>query len=452
MINYSLILIAVSALTLLLVFVSWYKQIQSTLESSQTREILNKLIQRTDQQTQQWEQTLREIVPILKEHQQQQFAQIMTLLNQSQLQQQQSQAQLKEKLQQEFAQHRANFDQHQLNSLKILQESLQNNMYSLRQQLTETLNQNAETVGKWLDKLTQTTQEKLKEISGQVEQRLTAGFEKTTATFTDVIKRLALIDEAQKKITELSSNVVSLQEVLGDKRSRGAYGEVQLNALLRNMLPENNFSLQHTLSNGKRADCILFLPEPTGNVVIDAKFPLENYQRMINSELAESERKLAEQQFRLDIKKHMQDIASKYIIPGITADGAMMFIPAEAVFAEIHAHYPELIEESHRSRVWLVSPTTMMAILTTARAVLKDAATRKQVHIIQEHLRYLSKDFDRFQKRMDNLARHIDQAHDDVKDVRTSAEKISNRFEKIEKVELAEINDANENMNLLIEE
>jgi DNA recombination protein RmuC len=253
-----------------------------------------------------------------------------------------------------------------------------------------------------------------------------------------VLTHLTRIDEAQKKITELSSNVVSLEEVLADKRSRGAFGEVQLSALVRNVMPESGFALQHTLSNGRRADCVLFLPDPTGNVVIDAKFPLESYQRMLDDTLAESDRQQAQRQFRLDIKKHMEDIAARYIIPGETSDGAVMFIPAEAVFAEIHAHFPELVEEAFRKRVWLVSPTTMMAILTTARAVLKDAATREQVHIIQDHLRALAKDFDRFRGRMDNLARHIGQAHQDVSDVNVSARKISSRFEKIERVELEE--------------
>ena len=452
-------IIAISSISLIINCVLWIKHNRHTTQLRQSHEQIDKLLARYDERTAQWETTLRDIGQTLRDQQQQYQQQLATLLNNAHLQQSQSQQQIttllnstqlqqqqalatqREQLQQEFTQHRSNFDQHQLNTLKVLQESLQNSMYSLRQQLTETLNQNAETISKWLDKLSQTTHDRLKEISGQVEQRLTAGFEKTTATFTDIIKRLALIDEAQKKITELSNNVVSLQEVLGDKRTRGAFGEVQLSALLRNMLPESHFALQHTLNNGKRADCILFLPEPTGNMVIDAKFPLENYQRMMDNQATEVQRKLAEQQFRLDIRKHMQDIAGKYIIPGTTADGAMMFIPAEAVFAEIHAHYPDLIEESQRLHVWLVSPTTMMAILTTARAVLKDAATRQQVHIIQDHLRYLAKDFDRFQKRMDTLAKHIDQAHDDVKDVQISAEKISSRFGKIEKVEIAEVAD-----------
>lgn len=287
-----------------------------------------------------------------------------------------------------------------------------------------------------IQRLIESNEKKLGEISGKVEERLDKGFEKTTSVFADVLKRLALIDKAQEKIAELSGNVVSLQEVLSDKRSRGAFGEVQLTALISNMMPENSYSLQHTFDNGVRADCVLFLPEPTGTICIDSKFPLESYQRMTDMTLGEADRKNAEQQFRQDIKKHIKDISSKYIIPGETSDGAVMFIPAEAVFAEIHGHYPELVEEAQQARVWLASPTTMMAVLTTSRAVLKDAATRKQIHIIQDHLVALSKDFVRFQDRMDKLATHIDQANRDVADVNISARKISSRFTKIEQVEL----------------
>ena len=281
-------------------------------------------------------------------------------------------------------------------------------------------------------------QKRLNDISGQVEQRLNKGFEKTTETFTDVVKRLALIDEAQKRITELSSNVVSLQEVLTDKRSRGAFGEVQMAGLISNIMPEGSYALQYSLSNGTRVDCMMFLPDPTGHIAIDSKFPLDSFQRMMDDEAGDAERISAEKQFRLDIKKHIKDIAAKYIIENETADGAIMFIPAEAVFAEIHAHQPQLVDEAQRARVWMVSPTTLMAVLTTARAVLKDSATRKQVHVIQEHLVSLAKDFDRFRKRMDNLSKHIQQANRDVEDVHISATKISSRFEKIEKVELKE--------------
>jgi len=331
---------------------------------------------------------------------------------------------------------RQQFGEHQLHSLKTITESLQTSLGDVRAQVTGALNNHASELSQRVEKLTQATDKKLQEITGQVDKRLSEGFEKTTATFTDVVKRLALIDEAQKKITELSSNVMNLQEVLTDKRARGAFGEIQLSALLHNILPQESFALQHTLSNDKRVDCILFLPEPTGNITIDAKFPLENYQKLANPHLHESERLTAQQQFRIDIRKHIQDIAEKYIIPGETADGAMMFIPAEAVFAEIHGHYPDLIELSHRSKVWLVSPTTLMAILTTARAVIKDSAPRKQIHIIQEHLILLGKDFERFQSRMDTLSKHISQAHADVEDVNKSAKKISSRFSSIEQVEL----------------
>ena len=247
-----------------------------------------------------------------------------------------------------------------------------------------------------------------------------------------------MIDQAQQKISELSGNVVSLKELLNDKRSRGAFGEVQLSALIRNVLPEAHFDFQATLSNEKRADCILYLPEPTGNIVIDSKFPLENFQKMMDESGDALMRKTAQQQFPRDIKKHIQDIADKYIIPGETTDGAIMFIPAEAVFAEIHAHYPEIVETSHKAKVWLASPTTMMAILTTVRAVIRDDAPRQQVHVIQEHLHALGEDFSRFQKRMDGLQRHIEQANDDVRQVNISARKITTRFNKIEKVDLAQ--------------
>ena len=305
-----------------------------------------------------------------------------------------------------------------------------------REEMAKSLHLSSEQMAKRIDELTVSTDNRLKDISGQVEKRLADGFEKTTKTFNDILQRLALIDDAQKKITELSSNVVSLQEVLSDKRSRGAFGEVQLNALIRNVLPEQHFSLQHTLSNGKIADCILFLPEPTGNVVVDSKFPLESYKKMADNTLGEFERKAAERQFKLDIKKHINDISDKYLIEKETADGAVMFIPAEAIFAEIHAHHSDLVDYANKKRVWLASPTTLMAILTTARSVLKDEATRKQIHVIQAHLSHLSDDFARFKGRFANLAKHIDQAASDVKLIHTSADKISSRFEKIEQVEL----------------
>lgn len=326
--------------------------------------------------------------------------------------------------------------QGQLTNQKLITETVARQMTDVREQMQHSFTQHADALTKHLQSLTEEIRSHLHNLTHQVNHRLAEGFEKTSSTFTDIVRRLAIIDEAQKKITELSQHVVSLQDVLVDKKSRGAFGEVQLSALISNAIPSSHYSMQHTLSNQKRADCILFLPDPTGNIVIDAKFPLENYQRFMNFEPNTSDRKSAQQQFKLDVQKHIKDIAEKYIIPNETCDGAMMFIPAEAIFAEIHANYPDIIALSQRMKVWIVSPTTLMAVLTTARAVLKDDATRKQIHVIQKHLHALAEDFQRFEKRMDKLTKHIDLAHQDVNEVNTSAKKITQRFQKIESVEL----------------
>jgi DNA recombination protein RmuC len=271
---------------------------------------------------------------------------------------------------------------------------------------------------------------RLELIGGKVNERLDEGFKKTNETFVSVMARLATIDEAQKKIDGLTTNVESLQELLGDKRSRGAFGEVQLEGLVRNILPSQAYAMQYTLPNGSRADCVLLLPEPTGMVAVDSKFPLENFRRMLDGETG------AERQFKADVKKHIDDIAEKYIIPEVTSDGAVMFVPAEAVFAEIHAHHPDIVDYAMQRRVWVVSPTTLMAVLNTARAVMKDVETRKQVHIIKDELGKLGKEFGRFDERMKKLADHIRQAHEDAKDVQITSEKISRRFSSIERVEL----------------
>lgn len=357
-------------------------------------------------------------------------------LSASRLQQTENLNQFRESLEKGLNQHRQQLDERQSIVQKQQQDSMTSGMQVINKQVNDALLQHGESLGKRIMQLMEATDQRLKEISGQVDQRLSKGFEKTTETFTQVLTHLTRIDEAQKKLTELSANVVSLQELLSDKRSRGAYGEIQLAALVRNLLPEENFELQHTMASGRRVDCLLKLPEPTGNVAVDAKFPLESFQQMTDQMLSRHERDQAQRQFRQDIRKHINDIATKYIVPGETSDGAMMFIPAEAVFAEIHAHHPELVEIAQQRRIWMVSPTTIMAILTTARAVLRDAATQKQVHLIREHLQALSKDFQRFQQRMDNLSKHIEMAHKDVSEVHTSAQKISSRFEKIEQVQI----------------
>jgi len=302
--------------------------------------------------------------------------------------------------------------------------------------INDTMLKATTTLTQSIESLTKAVDGRLEQIGGKVSERLDEGFKKTNQTFIDVMARLATIDEAQKKIDGLTTNVVSLQELLGDKRSRGAFGEVQLEALVRNVLPVNSFAMQHTFENGTRADCALFLPDPTGTVAVDSKFPLENYHRMFDSKLSDAEQLLAEKQFKLDVKKHVDDIANKYIISNVTSDGAVMFIPAEAVFAELHAYHNDVIEYAMNKRVWVVSPTTLMAVLNTARAVLKDVETRKQVHVIKEELGKLSKDFGRFDQRMKKLADNIRQAHENAQEVHISSQKISSRFAQIERVEL----------------
>jgi len=309
-------------------------------------------------------------------------------------------------------------------------------LHRLQLTLTETLGRNREAM---LEKLALTTQaltgkidEQLALIAGRVNERLDEGFKKTNETFTNVMTRLATIDEAQKKIETLTGSVVSLQELLGDKRSRGAFGEVQLEAIVRNALPESAFEFQYTLARGVRADCVLKLPPPTGLIAVDSKFPLENYERMF----AEGAERASPAAFKADVKKHIDDIANKYIVAGETGDGAVMFVPAEAVFAEIHARHRDLVEYALSRRVWITSPTTLMAILNTARAVIRDVEMRKQVHVIQDELKKLGADFGRFQARMDKLAQHIGQAKTDVDEVHVSSRKISERFAKIERVEL----------------
>jgi DNA recombination protein RmuC len=281
--------------------------------------------------------------------------------------------------------------------------------------------------------------QRLDQISSRVSERLDEGFKKTNETFVNVMQRLATIDEAQKKIETLTGSVVSLQELLGDKKSRGAFGEVQLEALVRNVMPPAAFEMQYTLASGARVDCVLRLPAPTGMVCVDSKFPLENYHRMLDAKANDVERALAQRQFRADVRKHVDDIAKKYIVAGETSDGAVMFVPAEAVFAEIHAYHAEVVDYANGKRVWIVSPTTLMAVLNTARAVLKDVETRKQIHVIKEALVRLGQDFRRFDERMKKLADHIRQAQQDAEDVQTSSRKISQQFQRIEAAELDEL-------------
>jgi DNA recombination protein RmuC len=303
------------------------------------------------------------------------------------------------------------------------------NLHRLQLQLAASL-------GETTDKLNARIDQRLEQISGKVNERLDEGFKKTNETFVSVMQRLATIDEAQKKIETLTGSVVTLQDLLGNKQARGAFGEVQLEALVRNMLPPAAYEMQYTLPNGLRVDCALRLPEPTGVVCVDSKFPLDNYRRMVARDANDVDRALAQRQFRADVKKHVDDISAKYIIPDVTSDGAVMFVPAEAVFAEIHAYHAEVVEYANARRVWIVSPTTLMAVLNTARAVLKDVETRKQIHVIREALARLAVEFSRFDERLHDLAKHIRQAGEDVERIQITGTKISQQFQRIEAAEL----------------
>ncbi|NQY42374.1 MAG: DNA recombination protein RmuC [Legionellales bacterium] len=291
-------------------------------------------------------------------------------------------------------------------------------------------------VNNQIETLNTTIFQQLKEIRKNLDNSLANSLSKSNAAYEDIVKRLALIDAAQKRIGELSSNIVNLQDILSDNQTRGMFGEVQLATIVKNIIPPDHFKLQYTLTNGKRADCIIELPEPTGKLVIDSKFPLNSFKALNKNNLTNIEREIATKQFKKDIKKHILDIANKYIILGETSDCAIMFIPAESVFSEIHAHHADLVNISFQNKVWMASPTTMMAILNTSNAIIKDLARQKEIHLIQNHLNILSKDFHRFQNRMGNLSKHIRMANNDIDEVHASAKKIVNRFDQIEKVEI----------------
>ena len=279
-------------------------------------------------------------------------------------------------------------------------------------------------------------------INEKVNLRLDENFEKTSKTFSSVLERLSKIDEAQKKIDGLSSDIVSLQSVLTDKKTRGIFGEVNLNYILSSVFGENNskiYELQYKMSNGYIADSILHAPKPLGNICIDSKFPLENYEKMTNKKLSREEREVALKLFRSDVKKHIDAISSKYIIEGETTNQAILFLPAEAIFAEINAYHPDLVKYAYAKKIWLTSPTTLMSTLTTIAMIIKNLERDKYAKVIQVELNKLALDFDRYRERWDKLSRSIDSVSKDVKDIHVTTEKITKRFDSINKVEFSEL-------------
>lgn len=280
-----------------------------------------------------------------------------------------------------------------------------------------------------------TLDERLNQVTQRVGESLNKQAVETATTMGDLKERLAIIGKAQENITKLSADVISLQEVLSNKQARGAFGETQLADQVRNALPPSAYDFQVTMSNGARADCMLTLPNPPGCIVIDSKFPLESYHALRNA-TDDREKLEARRRFAADVLKHVNDIASKYIIMGETADSALMFLPSEAVYAELHAELPEVVEKSHRARVYIVSPTTLMATLNTIRAVLKDAQMREQAGLIQKEVAAMGDDVGRLDTRVARLQQHFGQAEEDVRQIRISTEKVQKRAVKIQELEL----------------
>lgn len=323
------------------------------------------------------------------------------------------------------------------NSQQIMRHELQKNLYEMSKEIKESvgisLREQKEQSTKDIEKLSLKVEERLMDINEKVEKRLAHGFENIDKTFKDIIVGIAKITEAQKNIETLSVDVNSLQSVLTDKKSRGIFGEVQLNSILKSIFGEKKdmYDLQYSFKSGVIVDAVIKAPAPLGLIGIDSKFPMENYTRMMEDSKFRTE-------FKQNIKKHINDIASKYIIKGTTAEIAILFLPAEAIFAEINAYHQDLIDYARLQGVWIASPTTVMALLTTIMAIVRDIKTQEQAKKIQEELLKLSVNFKRYKERWENLSKHIETVSKDVREITTTTNKISSEFERIEHVEFEE--------------
>ena len=286
--------------------------------------------------------------------------------------------------------------------------------------------------------MNQTIEKRMNQINDKVNEKIDKNFEKTNKTFNDVLTRLTKIDEAQKNIDDLSKDIINLQSVLTDKKTRGTFGEVNLNYILTSIFGEKKvvYDIQHKMPNGSIADAILFAPEPLGTICIDSKFPLENYERMTDKTLSKAEREIAEKMFKTDVKKHIDAIGDKYIINGVTSDEAIMFMPAEAVFAELNAYHPDLLKYAYERKVWICGPTTLMSTLSTIGMILKNIERDKYTQVIHDELNKLGIEFKRYKDRWDKLSRSIDTVSNEVKDIHTTTDKISKKFDSISSVDM----------------
>ena len=289
------------------------------------------------------------------------------------------------------------------------------------------------------DKTNKMLEYRLAVMNEKVNERLDQNFSKTNKTFTSILERLSKIDEAQKKIDNLSTDIVSLQSILTDKKARGIFGEVNLNHILVNIFGDNNnkiYQTQYQFDNKTIADAVVFAPDPLGTIAIDSKFPLENYRIMVDKNKSKMERTLAEKKFKIDVKKHIDAISSKYIIPGVTSNQAIMFLPAEAIFAEINAYHAEIVDYANKKRVWITSPTTLMSTLTVIQVLLKNIERDKYSEIIHNELNKLGIEFSRYKERWNKLSRSIETVGKDVENINITTDKITKHFESINNVEI----------------
>ena len=330
-----------------------------------------------------------------------------------------------------------------------LEVSLMKEMGDFKNDLSRNINKDFTSLNEQLEK-------RLIAINEKVNERLDQNFEKTNKTFMSVIERLSKIDEAQKKIETLSSDIVSLQSILTDKKTRGIFGEVNLKHILTSVFGEKNdniFRLQYTLSTGVIADSVIFAPEPLGTIAIDSKFPLEHYQLMVDKKLTQDMRDNYEKMFKQDMKKHIDAISSKYIIPGETTDQAILFLPAEAIFAEINAYHQDIIDYAYKKKVWITSPTTLISTLTVIEMIIKNMERDKYTSIIHDELNKLGLEFARYKERWDKLARSIQTVNKDVENVSITTDKITKKFETINKVEVNKLlNDNIKELDMTIDE
>lgn len=315
----------------------------------------------------------------------------------------------------------------QVNAQVQMTQMVEARLGSLQQQMNDRLADNA-----------MKSARALTDMQDRMKDTLHGTSKQTTTSLTQLQERLAAIDKAQDNITKLSGDVLSLQDILSNKQTRGAFGEIQLNDIVSKALPADSYALQATLSNGKRADCLIHLPNPPGPIVIDSKFPLEAYEALRRAETPAQTTEAA-RMMRTSVRTHIKAISERYIIEGETADGALMFLPSEAVYAELHANYPELVREGFAARVWIVSPTTCMATLNTMRAILKDARMRDQAGAIRKELGLLYADVDRLGDRVNNLDRHFGQASKDIADIKISAEKAGRRAQRLDNFDFEEL-------------